>query len=335
MGLTIRLAQSLGLHKDCPKSTPHAVKVEKSKVWSAVIWQDSLLSITYDRASSTASLDRPTHYPSDTAATYGNWPYEECMYRLTSVGLDIVRERATPQDPKATMQRITEQKDELAKIISGAADHLKDSRCGRSSRDQLQHWALYLHMSYIMSELCRPAISPSAPHSELAASHKATCIESLVNTVEAFLGLQNINAYASRSWVATHRALSSALLLGILREPQRNEKARMLLDKFVKCLYEATSEIDPTEIAPPMKRSLQALTKLNSATSATSKPANATTLDTTIAGSTEGINFNDWSLLDSPGWVNMSPLLTVGSGDSPYALMDQIIWGQKQSPTMQ
>ena len=333
MGLTIRLAQSLGLHKECPKTTPHAVKVEKSKVWSTVVWQDSLLSITYDRASSTASLDRPTHYPFDTAAAYGSWSYEECMYRLTRVGLDIVRERAIPQDPKAVMQRITEQKQELAEIISGATDHLKDSRCCRSSRDQLQHWALYLHMSYTMSELCRPAISPNAPHSELATSLKTTCIESLVNTVEAFLGLQNINSYASRSWAATHRALSSALLLGILREPTRNEKARMLFNKFVKYLYEVTSDIDPTEIAPPMKRSLQALTKLSNAMPVTPKPAN--TMDTTITGSTEPINFGDWNLLDSPSWMNMSHLLDAGSGDSPYALIDQIIWGQKQSPIMQ
>jgi hypothetical protein len=253
------------------------------------------------------------------------------MYRLTKVGLDIVRERATPQDPKATMQRITEQKQELAEIISGATDHLKDSRCCRSSRDQLQHWAMYLHMSYTMSELCRPAISPNAPHSELATSHKTTCIESLVNTVEAFLGLQNINSYASRSWAATHRALSSALLLGILREPKRNEKARMFLDKFVKCLYEVTSDIDPTEIAPPMKRSLEALTKLNNAMPVTPKPINTTA----IAASTEPINFGDWNLLDSPSWMNTSPLLTVGSGDSPYTLIDQIIWGQKQSPVTQ
>lgn len=155
MGLTIRLAQCLGLHKECPKSTPQAVQIERSKIWSTVIWQDSLLSITYDRASSTAALDKPTHHPTDPSETYGNWSYEECMFRLTKVGLDIVRERATPQDPKAQMHRINEQKQELQEIVSGAADHLKDSRCCRTNRDQLQHWALYLHMSYIMSELCR------------------------------------------------------------------------------------------------------------------------------------------------------------------------------------
>lgn len=337
MGLTIRLAQCLGLHKECPKSTPQAVKVERTKVWSRVIWQDSLLSITYDRASSSATLDNPTHHTSNPSTTYGNWSYEECMYRMTRVGLDIVRERATPRDPKSQMHRITEQKQELQEVVSGAADHLKDSRCCRNTKDQLQHWALYLHMSYIMSELCRPAISPSAPHSELAKSHKATCIESLINTLEAFVGLQNIHTYATRSWAALHRAISSALLLGILREPQRNEKARTLLDRFVKYLVEVTSDIDPTDLSPPMKRSLQALSKLNSMNSgvpATPAPTTATTLDSAVTGTSEPINFNDWNLLDSPGWMNMSPLLTVGSGDSPYALMDQIIWGQKQSPTM-
>jgi len=310
------------------------MKIERSKVWSMVTWQDSLLSITYDRASSTAILDKPAyHSPNDITATYGNWSYEECMYRLTRVGTDIVRERANPQDPKAQMHRITEQKQELEDILSGAADFLRDSRQCRTAKEQLQHWALYMHMSYIHSELCRPAISPTAPRSELAKSHKETCIENLMNTLEAYLGLTNLYSYASRSWAALHRALSSSLLLSILREPQRNEKARLLVERFLKYLYQVTADMDQSGLGSPIKRSMLALAKLNNAVlPATPAPASATTIDTPVATTADQFNFNDWNLMDSPNWPNMSPLPSLGSDDSPYAMMDQIIWGQKPSP---
>jgi len=316
------------------------MKIQRSKVWSMVTWQDSLLSITYDRASSTAVLDRPAHHsPDDISATFGHWSYEECMYRMTRVGTDIVRERANPQDPKAQMHRITEQKQQLDDILSGAADFLRDSRECRTAKEQLQHWALYMHMSYIYSELCRPAISPTAPHTDLAKTHKVTCVENLMNTVEAYMALTNLYSYASRSWAALHRSLSSALLLSILREPQRNEKARLLVERFMKYLQQVTADMDQSGLAPPIKRSLHALAKLNNAIlPATPAPipadASATTIDPPVVVTTaDQFNFNDWNLMDSPVWPNMSPLPSLGSDDSPYAMMDQIMWGQKQSPS--
>lgn len=256
------------------------------------------------------------------------------MYQLTKVGSDIVRERANPLDPKAHMKRISEQRQQIQDIIAGATAHLKDSRRCRNLHDKLQHWAYYMHMSYIQSELCRPAISPTAPRSDLAKNHKEACIEGLVNTVEAYVALQNLHSYASRSWPALHRCISSSLLLGILREHLRNEKARSLIEEFLKYLYRVTADVDPTDLAPPIKRSLHALAKLYSeAIPATPAPTSTTTSSTTLdTTATDQFSFNDWNLLDSPSWLNMSPLLSVGSGDSPYAMMDQIIWGQKQSP---
>lgn len=331
LGLTVRLAQTIGLHRACPASTPLPVKIQRSKVWWSVVWQDSLLSVTYDRASGATAPERPTYFPPNMSSGPGNRSYQECMYRLCRLTLAVVRERSAPQPTHESLSQITEHRHEIQRIMQEAADYLKDSRRCRSIRDQLEHWALYLHISYITSELCRPAISPTTAEYDLTRTLRKVCIDSLANTVEAFLGLQNVTPFANRSWAAMHRSLSSAILLGILGEPSRNERARTLINKLISLMTEVTSTLNPEELSMPIKRSVAALRKL---VQAGAPDSNATQEDSSdqIAGpaadqifSGEGLNGTGFSFDDSP-LMGMSPFI-VDPEESPYALMDSIMWG--------
>jgi hypothetical protein len=331
MGLTVRLSQTLGLHRMCPPSTPLQHKITRSKVWWALLWQDSLLSVSYDRASSTTTIDHTVPLSQHTSP--GTRTYVESMYRLCKVGLDIVRERQRPQNSHDGLIRITEHRNELQEIMVDAADYLKDSRRCRSMRDQLEHWALYLHISYITSELCRPAISPSTASLDLSKTLRKTCIDSLTNTVEAFLGLQNMTPFASRSWAAVHRSLSSALLLGIIGEQNRNERARSLLSNLIQVLGDVTASVDPAELSAPITRSVAALQRLlalqtrgnTRPTSASGSQASPTLATFTADDLNNALNFDESSL-------TQSPLLGLDMETSPYALMESIVWGNNKSP---
>ncbi|KAK8154786.1 fungal-specific transcription factor domain-containing protein [Phyllosticta citrichinensis] len=345
LGLTIRLAQSQGLHRSCPSSISEEMKLIRKKIWWTVLWQDSLLSITYDRASSMSTNET---VPLNPESSPGNRPYIECMYRLCKVGLDIVSERSFNHDVNETMTRITQRRQEIQDIMLDAADYLRDSRKCRSMRNQLEHWALYLHMSYMMSELCRPAISPALAEHELARSTRKACVDSLTNTVEAFLGLQNMTVFASRSWTAVHRSISCALLLGILKEHERNERARMLLEKLISVLTEITSKVDPAELSAPITRSMMALRKLlNMADSAKQSlpslsnvgqsivPASSSAATPPLSNSLAyGLDdMNGLMGVDGFGSLGQSPLMSdLDLEQSPYALMDSIIWGVKKTP---
>jgi hypothetical protein len=261
MGLTLRLAMSLGLHRSCPPSTDVQTKATRSKVWWSIVWQDSLLSITYDRAATTAYID-PSTMPAPDAYTQIP-PYHLAMYRLCRVGLEIVRDRTKTMSSRQLFTRITSHRNQIDSIMTETADYLRDSRTCKSVQESLEHWALYLHVSYIVSELCRPAISPSTASYELSSAFKQTCIDSLVSTVEAFLGLQNITPYARQSWAAVHRSLSSALLLGIMGEHAHNQRARRLLGRFVALMSDMQSALDPQELAAPLERAISALKKLD------------------------------------------------------------------------
>jgi hypothetical protein len=332
MGLTVRLSQTLGLHRMCPSSTPVQQRIMRSKIWWALLWQDSLLSVSYDRASSTTTIDHTVPLSQHTAP--GTRTYVESMYRLCKVGLDIVRERQRPQNSHDSLIRVTEHRNELQEIMIDAADYLKDSRRCRSMRDQLEHWALYLHISYITSELCRPAISPTTAGLDLSKTLRKTCIDSLTNTVEAFLGLQNMTPFATRSWSAVHRSLSSALLLGILGEHNRNERARGLLQNIIQVLSDVTKDVDPAEMATPITRSVSALERLLKITSTHNRK---TSESGSQASPTMHVftadDINNALLSNTDGnMFSQSPLLGLELDSSPYALMESIVWGAQKTP---
>ncbi|KAI8938781.1 hypothetical protein NX059_004644 [Plenodomus lindquistii] len=331
MGLTVRLSQTLGLHRVCPMSVPVQQRIVRSKVWWALLWQDSLLSVSYDRASSTTTIDHTVPLSQHTAP--GTRTYVESMYRLCKVGLDIVRERQRQQSSHDALIRITEHRNELQEIMIDAADYLKDSRRCRSMRDQLEHWALYLHISYITSELCRPAISPASAGLDLSKTLRKTCIDSLTNTVEAFLGLQNMTPFATRSWSAVHRSLSSALLLGILGEHNRNERARGLLQNVIQVLTDVTKDVDPAELATPITRSVSALERLLKITTTTAKHTRRPSESGSQASPTmhvftaDDINSALVGGGEGGSLFSTSPLLGLDLDSSPYALMESIVWG--------
>ncbi|KAH9869612.1 hypothetical protein IAQ61_006821 [Plenodomus lingam] len=329
MGLTVRLSQTLGLHRVCPASTPVQQRIIRSKVWWALLWQDSLLSVSYDRASSTTTIDHTVPLSQYTAP--GTRTYVESMYRLCKVGLDIVRERQRQQSSHDALLRITEHRNELQEIMIDAADYLKDSRRCRSMRDQLEHWALYLHISYITSELCRPAISPTTAGLDLSKTLRKTCIDSLTNTVEAFLGLQNMTPFATRSWAAVHRSLSSALLLGILGEHNRNERARGLLQNVIQVLTDVTKDVDPAELATPITRSVSALERLLKITNTARharRPSESGSQASPIMHVFTADDINSASISgEGNPLFSTSPLQGLDLDSSPYALMESIVWG--------
>jgi hypothetical protein len=369
LGLTIRLAQTLGLHRICPPATPFEIKSTRLRIWWALIWQDSLLSITYDRAPTMiGTINKPT--PLAPESTKGNRSFSDCMYQLCKVAHCIVSDRAsTVSDPADAFERIIIHRRALEDIMADAADFLRDSRRCRSQREQLEHWVLYLHMSYTTSELCRPAVTsyrdapstspppptPSSPNPQATqptnlASLRSTLITSLANTVEAFLGLQNITPFAVRSWAAVHRSLSSALLLGILAEPARNPRARALLEKLVSVMLDVVAAVkDPAELNGPVARSVAALKKIlavqGSATNSNSTPSatgstpvadptnpNASGLAapqrpdykaTTTAMTDPIAALQAAAIASAEGALDVDPELQA----SPYALMDSILWG--------
>ncbi|KIW93637.1 uncharacterized protein Z519_06242 [Cladophialophora bantiana CBS 173.52] len=323
LGLTIRIGQSLGLHQKTFRTSSDAERAIREELWWRIVWQDSLISITFDRASSTPTI---SHHKSVQSAENTWLSYTDCMKILCETGLEIVRERSKHTDPRHELARINRHQEELAKMMKHSLQHLKDATACQSMRDQLEHWNLYLHRSYILSELYRSALKRRHASPELS-SFRAPCLENMANTVDAFLGLSNVTRFATQSWAAVHRSLSSALLLGILKQPQNDSRVRTLLDKLIMVMSSINSSLDPTEVSAPISRAVRALARLNAHQGAEA--------DTEYGAAGHGILGWDRSASSDALLYGGHPSNEASgddagrSEDSPYELMEKILWGSQ------
>jgi hypothetical protein len=71
-----------------------------------------------------------------------------------------------------------------------AAPHFRDVTACISMKDHVDYWNLYLHISYVTSELYRSTLRHQKAESETMANLRGTCMDSLADPVDAFLGLQ-------------------------------------------------------------------------------------------------------------------------------------------------
>ena len=274
LGLTIRLARTRGGDIACEHASKSSSDLNLTKIWWAVLWQDSLLCISYDRATSTTTPDTP-YPPPDLSTDRGGLEFTDCMYRMAKIGLLTVRNRTAPQSIESRLSRCVDLRDEIARTRESAAEHLRDSRKCRTIRDQVEYWVLHLNASFMTSELCRPAISPGTADFDKGAALRRLCIANLLNTVEAFNGLANASPLHARAWACMHRALSAALLLGILGEPLRNSRAHDVIRQLIKIMKEGSSSQDQNEAGfqdemnGPISRSVSALNKLTAPESIT------------------------------------------------------------------
>ena len=285
------------------------------------MWQDSLLSMSFDRSSAILDIDRRTHKAMTPEPS--KLPYMDCMQALCRIGLEIVQDRCSSLTTDA-LSHIMETRSRLEAVMERASDHLRNVKWSRTVRDHLEHWNLEMHKSYILSELCRPILTHQkmdATRDAAVANLMGTCMAGLTGAVNAFIHLQRSTSFAKRSWAAVHRSLSSALLLCILGEAQRVETTCELVNELITVLSDLYVDLDPSEVPTPVNRSIQVLRNFVS-------PA-----------------LQDQQLFSTPdGWTDASSLTDVGpftspptttsSFASPYSAMNRILWGTESGVSL-
>ncbi|KAF2120319.1 hypothetical protein BDV96DRAFT_567048 [Lophiotrema nucula] len=318
LGLTIRLAQSLGLHQVAPASVAPEVRVQRGNIWWQIVWQDSLLSIIYDRAPPTTDVLTAQR---NSLLEQNNLSYADSMRTLCILGLDILRSRANNSGATPQFMQLLEYRDKLRDIVDRSSSHLQNPRSCRSMRDRLEYWNLLLHRSFVTAELCRPVLSRAKSNDSIAETLKQTCIDSLTDTVEAWLGLQKITRFAVYSWAGLHRALSSSLLLGLLGEGATNPRVRRLLDEFIAIMVDIMSGLDLMDVGGPIARSVEALQRLRMFEERREQKQ-------TMAGQQQGIEEDGWMQYSSSSSEGSTPFLLRGTeGTSPQSLVQSVLWG--------
>ncbi|KAF5598679.1 hypothetical protein FPCIR_2741 [Fusarium pseudocircinatum] len=274
MGLTCRLAQSLGLHRtprnesrDCTPPNTQSKEMVRRRLWWSVVWHDTLTSLSFDRSPMTNFPCCPI--PVMAPTPNGNYSYLETMYHL----MEIISRRLNPDDMmSASYTQIIDDCEAVETLRSRTAPQLRNKEICKTALDRLQHYAIRLHTSFVISVACRPALRKD---SEFEPEQRKTladrCKDNLTETVRMFLAMHQLSSIPTRSWAFTYHGLSSALLLGILCETKTDPEVRQLQGDLIAALS-ATAAKDVSspephvmttdkdiELSGPLYRALTAL----------------------------------------------------------------------------
>ncbi|KAL6925322.1 hypothetical protein ACHAPO_008990 [Fusarium lateritium] len=274
MGLTCRLAQSLGLHRtprnesrDCTPPNTQSKEMVRRRLWWSCVWHDTLTSLSFDRSPMTNFPCCPIPVMSPTPD--GNYSYLETMYHL----MEIISRRLNPDDMmSSTYAQIVEDCEAVEQLRNRTTPQLRAKENCKTALDRLQHYAIRLHTSFVISVACRPALRKD---SEFEPEQRKTladrCKDNLTETVRMFLAMHQLSAIPTRSWAFTYHGLSSALLLGILCETKTDPEVRQLQGDLIAALS-ATAAKDVSspephvmttdkdiELSGPLYRALTAL----------------------------------------------------------------------------
>jgi len=270
LGLTCRLAQALGLHRGPNENTrlvtPAEIDLPKRKLWWTIVWQDSLLSLSFDRAP--VAVTTRCQIPLGPTALTEGFSYTEAMYHVCQKILQSVR-NDTSSEPD--FNQIIADSMEVENIREQVYPSLRLKEECKTVQDRLQHYALRLHTSFVVSVLCRPAlrrgefIGMDMAQKGLLAEK---CKQNLTETVRMYLKMHSLSVIPTRSWAFTYHGLSSAVLLGILGETKTDPEVRQLQGDLISALsVTAAKETPPNlpksdkdiELSGPLSRALAAL----------------------------------------------------------------------------
>ncbi|KAF6808309.1 Thiamine repressible genes regulatory protein thi1-like protein 2 [Colletotrichum sojae] len=275
LGLTCRLAQSLGLHRpnpsdgrDSARNDGQSKEMIRRKLWWTCVWHDTLTSLSFDRPPMTNIPCCPIPTVHHTLA--GEYGYLDTMYHLC----EIISRRLNPDvATTVTYEQMVDNCEAVENLRNMVAPNIRIKEQCKTAIDRLQHYAVRLHTSFVISVCCRPALrrdcTKLTPEQKRVLSDK--CQHNLAETVRMFLAMHQLSVIPTRSWAFTYHGLSSALLLGILGETKNSPEVRQLQGDLIAALSataakEATSpsaHIPKTdkdiELSGPLWRALTAL----------------------------------------------------------------------------
>ncbi|KAH8811255.1 fungal-specific transcription factor domain-containing protein [Xylogone sp. PMI_703] len=270
IGLTCRLAQALGLHRGPNEGgrgqQSTADDAPRRRLWWTIVWQDSLLSLSFDR-SPIAVMTRCQLPLGPNALTEG-FTYWEAMCHLCQKILESVN-NDTQSEPN--FEQIIADSIEVESLRDRVSVNLRSLDACKTVQDRLHHYAIRLHTSFVVSVLCRPSLRRGECRG-MDLNQKSIlaekCKQNLTETVRMYLKMHSLSIIPTRSWAFTYHGLSSAVLLGILGETKTDPEVRQLQGNLITALS-ATAAKDQNsthpksdkdiELSGPLSRALAAL----------------------------------------------------------------------------
>ncbi|EWZ84891.1 hypothetical protein FOCG_08055 [Fusarium oxysporum f. sp. radicis-lycopersici 26381] len=262
-GTTVRVALSVGLHQSMNHCSLRLSPAEAQQLRLAIVWQDALLSLAFDRPPASHEMNLESGLPALISLDPSSQPLD---YRQAMNWLCHLSFRHLPRLPQTEpVRNYSLLFHDFDLYESSLASHLQDLQRCTSIQELQEHYSLIVHRYFLLSTLCRPILSSQnkGKFSEEECSMILNRFQgALKRSVCAFIKLRSISNLATRSWAFVHNGLASALLLSFIRQGSdaQVQDSQEILAELIKTLTERSDDVG--QFSAAHKKALRAIQAL-------------------------------------------------------------------------
>lgn len=122
---------------------------------------------------------------------------------------------------------------------------LQNIKACTSFQQLQQYYSFKLHQNFVVSTFSRSILRKDAaqifPGSEYVRTMRRF-VTALKRSIRAFIKLQSMSSMAIRTWALVHYGLSSALLLGLIKEESAADDTRRMQSELIEILTEHSEQ---------------------------------------------------------------------------------------------
>ncbi|KIL94159.1 hypothetical protein FAVG1_02721 [Fusarium avenaceum] len=236
-GTTIRLALALGLGDDDYSKTADLSELEQCRLRLAIVRQDAFLSLALDQSPASQEMGLQSNLPSlfPPKDFVGFLEYQQTINSPSHLALQHAKS-GTGSSDVTSLPAVFHDLDKITVV-----DQLQNIKACTSIQQLQQHYSFKLHQNFVVSTFSRSILRKDAAQIFPGSDYVRTMrrfITALKRSVRAFIKLQSISSIAIRTWALVHYGLSSALLLGLIKEESAADDTRRMQSELIEILTE-------------------------------------------------------------------------------------------------
>lgn len=197
-----------------------------------LIWQDTFLSLTYDRPPNTINSNLPIPLtPSAEGLSFQDSVFSICKIILERTRLEM------SSDSELPIHSTLEPQKKLKDLWDTVSPFLRErSRC-TSLQQNLERLALGVHLGYAICRFTWIYVEGIKQYS-VPSNEIGDCARYAMSVIESFLGLHRFSAGVCRSWAFVHNAVSCAMTLKSLDSmlQEKVPRSEILLQRLIAVL---------------------------------------------------------------------------------------------------
>jgi hypothetical protein len=171
------------------------------------------------------------------------------MHNLQSIVVEVMDRENEPD-----ISSITHLIRDIDECYRRGEPHLLSRDICRNLHQHLEHLICKIHVSFIISFICRPVTRRSIAQRDNVPIQtlRSRIKESLMDTLKAFLGLAALSVVSLRIWATVHNVLSCSLLLSTWDETRDDSECQDLQQRVIEAFLSAgqSSKIATTDPSP-------------------------------------------------------------------------------------